>query len=123
MREAPSINLMTALWDAGARVQAYDPVAMKEAAHLFASAVDEGDLILAEDAESALSGADALAVCTEWRAFKMPDFDVLRSELKNPVIFDGRNMLDPSRVEREGLIYYGIGIGANQHTRQLASIG
>jgi UDPglucose 6-dehydrogenase len=83
--------------------------------------VSEGDLILVDDAEAALSGADALAVCTEWRAFKMPDFDVLRSELKNPVIFDGRNMLDPIRVEREGLIYYGIGIGVNQHTRQLAN--
>ena len=122
MREAPSINLMTALWDAGAKVQAYDPVAMKEAAHLFESAVNEGDLILVEDAEAALSGADALAVCTEWRAFKMPDFDLLRSELKNPVIFDGRNMLDPIRVEREGLIYYGIGIGVNQHTHQLANV-
>ena len=121
MREAPSINLMTALWDAGAKVKAYDPVAMKEAAHLFESAVNEGDLILVDDAEAALSGADALAVCTEWRAFKMPDFDLLRSELKNPVIFDGRNMLDPIRVEREGLIYYGIGIGVNQHTRQLAN--
>ncbi|MEZ4532966.1 MAG: UDP-glucose/GDP-mannose dehydrogenase family protein [Thermomicrobiales bacterium] len=121
MREAPSINLMTALWDAGAKVRAYDPVAMKEAAHLFESAVNEGDLILADDAESALSGADALAVCTEWRAFKMPDFDLLRSELRTPVIFDGRNMLDPIRVEREGLIYYGIGIGVNQHTRQLAN--
>jgi UDPglucose 6-dehydrogenase len=121
MREAPSINLMTALWDAGAKVQAYDPVAMKEAAHLFESAVNEGDLILVDDAEAALSGADALAVCTEWRAFKMPDFDLLRSELRNPVIFDGRNMLDPIRVEREGLIYYGIGIGVNQHTRQLAN--
>jgi UDPglucose 6-dehydrogenase len=121
MREAPSINLMTALWDAGAKVQAYDPVAMKEAAHLFEAAVNEGDLILVDDAEAALSGADALAVCTEWRAFKMPDFDLLRSELRNPVIFDGRNMLDPIRVEREGLIYYGIGVGVNQHTRQLAN--
>ncbi len=121
MREAPSINLMTSLWDAGARVQAYDPVAMKEAAHLFESAVSEGDLVLCDDAESALSGADALAVCTEWRAFKMPDFELLRSELKHPVIFDGRNMLDPARVEREGLIYYGIGIGVNQYSRQLAT--
>jgi UDPglucose 6-dehydrogenase len=91
---------------------------MKEAAHLFPQAVAEGDLMLVEDAEAALVGADALAVCTEWRAFKMPDFDLLRTTLKNPVIFDGRNMLDPIRVEREGLIYYGIGIGANQFTRQ-----
>jgi UDPglucose 6-dehydrogenase len=102
-------------------VQAFDPVAMKEAAHLFPQAVAEGELILAEDAEAALSGADVLAVCTEWRAFKMPDFDLLRTTLKEPVIFDGRNMLDPIRVEREGLIYYGIGIGVNQHTRQLAN--
>ena len=121
MREAPSINLMTALWDAGAKVQAYDPVAMKEAANLFESAMNEGELILADDAEAALSGADALAICTEWRAFKMPDFDLLRTTLRNPVIFDGRNMLDPIRVEREGLTYYGIGIGVNQHTHQLAN--
>lgn len=118
MREAPSINLMTALWEAGATVQAFDPVAMKEAGHLFPEEVASGKLILAQDAESALGGADVLAVCTEWRAFKMPDFDLLRTTLKNPVIFDGRNMLDPIRVEREGLIYYGIGIGANQFTRQ-----
>jgi UDPglucose 6-dehydrogenase len=118
MRAAPSIDLMTALWDAGAKVQAFDPVAMKEAAHLFPQAIAEGDLVLVDDAEAALTGADVLAVCTEWRAFKMPDFDLLRTTLKNPVIFDGRNMLDPIRVEREGLIYYGIGIGANQFTRQ-----
>ncbi len=118
MREAPSINLMTALWEAGATVQAFDPVAMKEAGHLFPEEVASGKLILAQDAESALGGADALVVCTEWRTFKMPDFDLLRTTLKNPVIFDGRNMLDPIRVEREGLIYYGIGIGANQFTRQ-----
>jgi UDPglucose 6-dehydrogenase len=121
MREAPSIDLMTALWDAGAVVRAYDPVAMKEAAHLFPQAVAEGDLVLVTDADEALTGADVLAVCTEWRAFKMPDFDLLRDTLKQPVIFDGRNMLDPIRVEREGLIYYGIGIGANQFTRQPAT--
>jgi UDPglucose 6-dehydrogenase len=121
MREAPSINLMTALWNAGATVRAYDPVAMKEAARLFPEAIESGALVLVEDAESALSGADALAVCTEWRAFKMPDFGLLRSELRAPVIFDGRNMLDPIRVEREGLIYYGIGIGVNQFSHQLAN--
>ncbi len=121
MREAPSIDLMTALWDAGATVRAYDPVAMKETARLFPHAISEGDLVLVDDAETALSGADALAVCTEWRAFRMPDFDVLRETLTHPVIFDGRNMLDPVRVEREGLIYYGIGIGANQFTRQPAT--
>ncbi|MCA9858488.1 MAG: hypothetical protein KC438_02155, partial [Thermomicrobiales bacterium] len=77
--------------------------------------------VLMDDAEAALTGADALAVCTEWRTFKMPDFELLRTTLSNPVIFDGRNMLDPDRVEREGLIYYGIGIGANQFTRQPAT--
>ena len=121
MRAAPSIDLMTALWDAGAKVQAFDPVAMQQTIRLFPQAIAEGDLILVDDADAALTGADALAVCTEWRAFKMPDFELLRTTLKHPVIFDGRNMLDPERVEREGLIYYGIGIGANQFTRQLAT--
>lgn len=120
MREAPSINLMTALWEAGAKVQAYDPVAMKETARLFPDAIANGKLLLVEDTDSALIGAHVLAVCTEWRAFKMPDFEVLRTTLKHPVIFDGRNMLDPARVEREGLTYYGIGIGANQFSRQPA---
>lgn len=118
MREAPSITLMQALWNAGVTVRAYDPVAMKEATRHFQQQIDEGQLVLTSDAESALTGADALAVCTEWRAFKMPDYELLRAELRSPVIFDGRNMLDPDRVEREGLLYYGIGIGANQYSRQ-----
>lgn len=120
MREAPSITLMEALWAAGATVRAYDPVAMPEAARLFPGQVADGRLELADDAETALVGADALAVCTEWRTFKMPDFDALRTRLRHRVIFDGRNMLDPGRVEREGITYFGIGIGANQFSRRPA---
>jgi UDPglucose 6-dehydrogenase len=113
MREAPSRNLMEALWSVEARVQAYDPVAMREAARLYPDEVDSGKLVLAPDAEAALSGADALVVCTEWREFQMPDYAEIRNRLSNPVIFDGRNILDPARAAQEGIGYYGIGVGDN----------
>jgi UDPglucose 6-dehydrogenase len=91
MREAPSRVLMEALWEAGARVRAYDPVAMGEA----------------------LEGADALAIATEWQEFRSPDFDLLRERLAAPVIFDGRNLYDPALMARLGVTYYGIGRGAS----------
>ena len=80
---------------------------------LFPAEIESGELRLCDDADAALGGADALAICTEWRAFRMPDFEVLRVQLKQPVIFDGRNVLDPVRAEREGITYYGIGAGSN----------
>jgi UDPglucose 6-dehydrogenase len=113
MREAPSRNLMEALWKAGARVQAYDPVAMHEAGRIY-----EGrqDFNLAKSAGDALVGADALAIVTEWQEFRSPDFDDMRSKLKHPVIFDGRNLYDPAFVQQFGLTYYGIGRGASVAT-------
>ncbi|MEI6457422.1 MAG: UDP-glucose/GDP-mannose dehydrogenase family protein [Pseudomonadota bacterium] len=108
MREAPSRVLLEALWAAGAAVRAYDPVAMEETRRLYG---DRPDLIFCKSMESALDGADALAIVTEWREFRSPDFDVLKAALSAPVIFDGRNLYDPALMRRLGFTYYGIGRG------------
>src|SRR5690242_4796542 len=117
MREAPSRVLMEALWQAGARIRAHDPQARGEAARLYGQ---RDDLVLCDDLWAALDGADALAVVTEWKAFRSPDFARIKAALKSPVIFDGRNLYDPAMVEAAGLAYYGIGRGrstvaAEQH--------
>jgi UDPglucose 6-dehydrogenase len=106
MREASSRKLMEALWAAGARVRAFDPVAMEETGRIYGQ---RDDLVLADDAMSALEGADALAIVTEWSAFRSPDFGAIRSRLKTPVIFDGRNLFDPHLVTEAGLAYFSIG--------------
>jgi UDPglucose 6-dehydrogenase len=108
MREAPARDLMEALWAAGAKVQAYDPVAMGEAKRIYG---ERPDLALADSAEAALNGADALAVVTEWQEFRSPDFDCIRDAVKHRVIFDGRNIYDPALVKSFGLKYHGIGRG------------
>ena len=106
MREAPARVLMQALWDAGAKVQAYDPAAMEEAQHIYGS---RADLMLCGTKEAAMAGADALVIMTEWRQFKAPDFDAIKAALKTPVIFDGRNLFEPSRMQERGIDYFGIG--------------
>jgi UDPglucose 6-dehydrogenase len=106
MREAPSRVLMEALWDAGARVQAYDPEAMNECQRIYGQ-LDE--LTLMGTAEAALKGADALVTVTEWQQFRAPDFDEIKSTLSSPVIFDGRNMFNPARLKEKGITYYSIG--------------
>jgi UDPglucose 6-dehydrogenase len=111
MREAPSRVLIEGLWAAGARVQAYDPVATAEAARLYAKECSSGQLVLVRSAPSALQGADGLVIVTEWQEFRSPDFDAIRSSLKCPVIFDGRNLYDPAIVRRHGLRYFAIGRG------------
>jgi len=108
MREAPSRQLMEALWAAGARVRAFDPQAAGEARRIYG---ERDDLVLCTDAEDALRGADALAVVTEWKAFRSPDFARVREVLREPVVFDGRNLYAPALVEQAGLAYYGIGRG------------
>ncbi|HEY8539832.1 MAG TPA: UDP-glucose/GDP-mannose dehydrogenase family protein, partial [Steroidobacteraceae bacterium] len=108
MREAPSRTLMESLWKEGAKVRAYDPVARDEARRIYG---DRPELILASSAMDALKGADALAIVTEWQEFRSPDFELIKRELRNPVIFDGRNIYDPNFVKRFGLSYYGIGRG------------
>ncbi len=108
MREAPSRALMDALWKAGATVRAFDPEARQEAHRLYGK---RADLVLCEDAFDALQGADVLAVVTEWKAFRSPDFSAIRTALAEPALFDGRNLYDPATVEEAGLAYYGMGRG------------
>jgi UDPglucose 6-dehydrogenase len=108
MREASSRVLMEALWAAGAKVRAYDPVAAAECARIYGR---RADLVLCKTGPDALEGADALAIVTEWREFRSPDFEHMRSALKTPVIFDGRNLYDPVHMERAGFSYYAIGRG------------
>jgi UDPglucose 6-dehydrogenase len=108
MREAPSRVLMEALWQAGAKVRAFDPVAMPECARLYGQ---RADLTLCKESPEALQGADALAIVTEWREFRSPDFDYIKGVLKSPVIFDGRNLYDPLHMARAGFSYYAIGRG------------
>jgi len=108
MREAPSRVLMEALWDASARVRAYDPVAMAEAGRIYGK---RADLVLCETAPAALEGADALAICTEWQEFRSPDFARFKTALKQPVVFDGRNLYDPAFLAGQGIRYFAIGRG------------
>jgi UDPglucose 6-dehydrogenase len=108
MREAPSRVLMEALWTAGAHVQAYDPEAMEETQRIYGP---RDDLTLMGTKEATLKGADGLVICTEWKGFRAPDFDEMTTQLKQPVIFDGRNLYDPARLQAKGWTYYGIGRG------------
>ncbi|WP_220265842.1 UDP-glucose/GDP-mannose dehydrogenase family protein [Enterobacter sp. Colony194] len=110
MREASSRVLMEELWKRGAVVQAFDPEAMDETQRIYGH---RADLRLMGTKESALQGADALVICTEWQAFRAPDFDVIKKSLKQPVIFDGRNLYDPVRLDKRGFVYYAIGRGAS----------
>lgn len=106
MREAPSRTLLESLWAAGARVQAYDPVAMQEAQRIYGA---RSDLVLAADPEATLQGADCLAIVTEWQIFRAPDFGQLAQRLRDRMIFDGRNLYDPALVAGYGLGYVSIG--------------
>jgi len=108
MREAPSRTLLEQLWDAGAKVHAYDPEAMEEARRVYG---DRGDLLLCDEPYVALEGAEALVVVTEWKAFRSPDLERVRASLKEPVMFDGRNIFEPKAIEAAGIAYYGIGRG------------
>ena len=108
MREAPSRDLMEAVWAAGGSIRAYDPVAMHETEKLYGK---RADLTLATSPEDAVRGADALAVVTEWRVFQSPNFERLAKAMKTPVIFDGRNLYEPKFVEQAGIAYYAIGRG------------
>jgi len=108
IREASSRVLMQQLWEAGARVRAYDPAAMDETRRVYP---DQDALDLCDSARDALAGADALVILTEWQEFRSPDFDLIKETLSDPVIFDGRNLYDPEVLETFGLDYYGIGRG------------
>lgn len=105
MREAPSIVIINALLEAGAKVQAYDPVAMEEASH------DLGDTITyAKDEYEAITDCDAILLITEWPEFRVPNFEEVEKRLKQKVLFDGRNIYDKPEVIAMGYAYYGIGI-------------
>jgi len=108
MREAPSRVLMEELWASGANVRAYDPEAMEETQRIYG---DRDDLLLMGTKEACLKGADALVICTEWKAFRAPDFDLIKSVLNEAVIFDGRNLYEPERMRELGMTYYAIGRG------------
>mgnify|MGYP006276708285 FL=1 len=114
MREAPSRVVIRELVKRGAQVIAYDPVAMQEAQHaldLDFRGNPEGlkKVAMVNDLMMALDGCDALIIVTEWKAFRSPDFDVVKQKLKNPIIFDGRNLYEPSAMEELGIEYQGIG--------------
>jgi UDPglucose 6-dehydrogenase len=106
MREAPALVIIDALLAAGATVAAYDPVAMTEARRIVGT---RDGLVFAERAESALEGADALLLVTEWKEFKSPDFPGIKKALKTPVIFDGRNQYEPTLMASLGIEHHGIG--------------
>ncbi len=108
MREASSRVLMEALWNVGAKVQAYDPEAMEECQRIYGA---RDDLTLMGTKEAALTNADALVICTEWSQFRAPDFDFIANTLSNKVIVDGRNLFDPVALKQRGFSYYAIGRG------------
>lgn len=110
MREASSRVLMEQLWKAGAKVQAYDPEAMQEAQRIYGQ---RDDFKLMDTKEGVLRGADALVICTEWQLFRAPNFDIIKDMLKQPLIFDGRNLFDPDRLKNRGFFYYAIGRGSS----------
>jgi UDPglucose 6-dehydrogenase len=104
MREAPSVVIINSLLRAGAAVRAHDPVAMDEARKIFKKRIQ-----LMKDNYEVLRGADALAVVTEWSEFRTPDFLKMKQLMKNPVIFDGRNIYNQEDLRRQGFTYYGMG--------------
>jgi UDPglucose 6-dehydrogenase len=105
MREAPSLVLIDDLLKRGAKVIAFDPVAMHEAQQL----VSGEHVQFAESAMAALNGADALAIVTEWKTFRAPDFAAMKAALNTPIVFDGRNLYEPDVMQENGFEYYPIG--------------
>jgi UDPglucose 6-dehydrogenase len=104
IREAPSIDIIKGLLDGGATVVAYDPEAMDEARKVFAFGVE-----FAGSDYECLTGADALLLITEWQAFRNPNFDRMKDEMRQATVFDGRNVYDPENMREMGFTYYGIG--------------
>jgi len=106
MREAPSRVVIEGLWERGAKVVAYDPVAGEEAIRIYG---ERDDFALNDDYYQTLDGVDGLIVVTEWKTFRSPDFAKMLSLMASPVIFDGRNIFDPTQIRENGFAYYGIG--------------
>ncbi|MBU0744608.1 MAG: UDP-glucose/GDP-mannose dehydrogenase family protein [Gammaproteobacteria bacterium] len=106
MRDAPSKVLLESLWRVGAKVQAFDPVAMDEAERIYGK---RNDFKLCKTKEEALDNADVLVIVTEWDDFRKPDFELIKTKLQRPVIFDGRNLFSPNQMKDLGIEYYCIG--------------
>ena len=106
MREAPSIDLINGLLEAGAKVLAHDPEAMENAALLF-----EDRIQFCDDHYDCLDQADALCICTEWSVYRRPDFEMVVDRLSSLTIFDGRNLYDETRLKKFGIRYFAIGRG------------
>jgi len=106
MREAPSRAMLHQLWQMGASVSAYDPAAMEETRRIYG---ERADLQLVDSPMDALKGADALLIVTEWKVFRSPNFDTIKDLLKQPVLFDGRNLYEPRTMRELGFEYYPIG--------------
>ena len=106
MRAAPSRALIESLRQAGAKIQAFDPVAMKEAARIYGK---HDDLILCPDKYAALKDADALVICTEWQQFRVPDFAEMATHMRSKIIVDGRNLYHPRKLHAEGWVYLSVG--------------
>ncbi|TXH73861.1 UDP-glucose/GDP-mannose dehydrogenase family protein [Thiobacillus sp.] len=106
MREAPSRTMLEALWAMGASVSAYDPAAMEETRRIYG---ERADLLLVDSPMDALKGADALLIVTEWKVFRSPNFDTMKSLLKAPLVFDGRNLYEPQAMREMGFDYLPIG--------------
>ena len=109
MREAPSLVIIKKLIEAGAKVKAYDPVAMKEAKHMLGESIT-----FSEDQYEALIDADCLLLITEWPEFKFPNFKIIRKLLNKPVVFDGRNIYEIAEMKRQGFDYFCIGIDTSK---------
>lgn len=109
MREAPSITVIKSLVELGANIQAYDPEAAEVARGIFKDI--DANISFCESSYQAATGADALLIVTEWNEFRRPNFNKITEALQSPVIFDGRNLFDPSKMNRLGFTYYSIGRG------------
>ncbi|HNW53465.1 MAG TPA: UDP binding domain-containing protein, partial [Bacteroidales bacterium] len=105
MREAPALVLIRKFLEAGAKVKAYDPVAMHEAQRILGDTIE-----YSQDQYEALIDADCLVLVTEWPEFKFPNFNIVRKLLKEPVVLDGRNIYELAEMKRKGFTYYCIGI-------------
>jgi len=104
MRDAPSITIIEKLLAEGAVVAAYDPEAMEEAKRIFG-----GRIQLSANNYGCIEGADALLLVTEWQAFRNPNFERMKSTMRHPVVFDGRNIYDPVQLRQHGFTYYSVG--------------
>ena len=121
LREAPSLVLLDALLAAGARVQACDPVACSGVAKRYADELASGQLRLDESPYAMVEGADALVLVTEWKQFRQPDFARVRRLMRMPVLFDGRNIYDPSEIAEQGFLYRGVGRPQAGHCKASAA--